>query len=190
MAQSRLSVRRQIARSMMIPLAASLLIAASSVAAVEASPVVSERVVVVIETVAPVVTHDRVKEKSSIPFKKVSKKTDSLDKGTRQISVKGVDGVKTKWYRVTYEDGVEVDRTFIKSKVTKKPIKQVTLVGTHKEPSANCDPNYEGECVPIEYDVDCSGGSGDGPGYVDGPVYVVGDDIYDLDRDGDGVGCD
>ncbi|MBM0238668.1 hypothetical protein JNW88_18680 [Micromonospora sp. ATA32] len=28
------------------------------------------------------------------------------------------------------------------------------------------------------------------PAYVDGPVRVVGSDIYDLDRDGDGIGCD
>lgn len=54
----------------------------------------------------------------------------------------------------------------------------------------NCDPNYEGTCVPIASDVDCTGGSGNGPEYVVGPVYVVGQDVYDLDRDGDGVGCD
>lgn len=53
-----------------------------------------------------------------------------------------------------------------------------------------CDPNYEGACVPIASDVDCAGGGGDGPAYVRGPVRVVGQDIYDLDRDGDGVGCD
>ncbi|ORA61083.1 hypothetical protein BST23_22335 [Mycolicibacterium elephantis] len=29
-----------------------------------------------------------------------------------------------------------------------------------------------------------------GPEYVSGPVYVVGDDIYELDRDGDGVACE
>ncbi len=56
--------------------------------------------------------------------------------------------------------------------------------------SQECDPNYEGACVPIASDVDCAGGSGNGPEYVRGPVYVVGSDIYDLDRDGDGVGCD
>jgi hypothetical protein len=38
--------------------------------------------------------------------------------------------------------------------------------------------------------VDCAGGSGNGPAYVAGPVFVVGSDIYDLDRDGDGVACD
>jgi hypothetical protein len=53
-----------------------------------------------------------------------------------------------------------------------------------------CDPNYGGACVPIASDVDCAGGSGNGPAYVQGPVTVTGVDIYDLDRDGDGVGCD
>ena len=53
-----------------------------------------------------------------------------------------------------------------------------------------CDPNYSGACVPIASDVDCAGGSGNGPKYVNGPVHVVGSDIYDLDRDGDGIGCD
>lgn len=53
-----------------------------------------------------------------------------------------------------------------------------------------CDPNYSGACVPIASDVDCAGGSGNGPAYVDGPIYVIGRDIYKLDRDGDGVACD
>jgi hypothetical protein len=52
-----------------------------------------------------------------------------------------------------------------------------------------CDPNYTG-CVPIASDVDCSGGSGNGPAYVSGPVTVVGSDVYGLDADGDGVGCE
>ncbi|MGH4024403.1 MAG: hypothetical protein ACRDRV_07435 [Pseudonocardiaceae bacterium] len=39
-------------------------------------------------------------------------------------------------------------------------------------------------------DVDCAGGSGNGPAYVQGPVRVVGSDIYGLDRDSDGEGCD
>lgn len=54
----------------------------------------------------------------------------------------------------------------------------------------DCDPNYSGKCVPIASDVDCAGGNGNGPAYVDGPVYVIGSDIYGLDRDGDGVACD
>lgn len=53
-----------------------------------------------------------------------------------------------------------------------------------------CDPNYTGACVPIASDVDCAGGSGNGPAYVRGPVTVVGTDIYGLDRDKNGIGCD
>jgi len=53
-----------------------------------------------------------------------------------------------------------------------------------------CDANYSGVCVPVASDVDCAGGSGDGPEYVRGPVYIVGRDIYRLDRDGDGVACE
>jgi hypothetical protein len=37
--------------------------------------------------------------------------------------------------------------------------------------------------------VDCEGGGGNGPAYVRGPVYVVDQDIYGLDADGDGIGC-
>jgi hypothetical protein len=54
----------------------------------------------------------------------------------------------------------------------------------------NCDPNYAGACLdPSSPDYDCAGGSGDGPDYT-GTVEVIGDDHFDLDRDGDGIGCD
>lgn len=56
--------------------------------------------------------------------------------------------------------------------------------------SAQCDPNYSGACVPVDSDVDCEGGSGNGPSYVAGPVTVVGNDIYGLDKDGNGTGCE
>jgi hypothetical protein len=38
-------------------------------------------------------------------------------------------------------------------------------------------------------DVDCRGGGGNGPYYV-GRVRVVGPDVFGLDRDGDGIGCE
>ncbi|MEL6595645.1 MAG: excalibur calcium-binding domain-containing protein [Pseudomonadota bacterium] len=53
-----------------------------------------------------------------------------------------------------------------------------------------CHNSYRGACVPIASDVDCAGGSGNGPAYVRGPVQVVGPDVYGLDRDGDGVACE
>jgi len=53
----------------------------------------------------------------------------------------------------------------------------------------NCNPNYD-PCVPNDSDVDCAGGRGNGPSYVAGPVRVIGHDVYKLDRDGDGIGCE
>jgi len=65
---------------------------------------------------------------------------------------------------------------------------------TTEVPSAaggeECHPSYQGACVPVGVeDVDCAGGSGDGPFYV-GQVTVVGYDEYGLDGDGNGVGCE
>jgi hypothetical protein len=45
-------------------------------------------------------------------------------------------------------------------------------------------------CIPPGPDVDCAGGSGNGPRYVNGPVSVNGSYPYGLDSDGDGVGCE
>jgi hypothetical protein len=56
---------------------------------------------------------------------------------------------------------------------------------------SSCHPSYEGACLKVGAgDYDCAGGSGNGPNYVVGPVSVVGPDDFDLDRDGDGVGCE
>lgn len=68
-----------------------------------------------------------------------------------------------------------------------------TVVALHMATAVaaqECHPSYEGACVPIASDVDCAGGSGNGPAYVRGPVRVVGPDVYDLDRDGDGRACE
>lgn len=62
---------------------------------------------------------------------------------------------------------------------------------TTTPPAQNCHSSYEGACLLVGAgDYDCAGGSGNGPYYVTGPVYVVGPDEFDLDRDGDGVGCE
>lgn len=54
-----------------------------------------------------------------------------------------------------------------------------------------CHPSYSGVCVPIDSDVDCPGGSGNGPSYAPGRNFnVVGPDVYGLDSDSDGVACE
>jgi hypothetical protein len=55
--------------------------------------------------------------------------------------------------------------------------------------SSGCHPAYGGCLDAGSSDYDCAGGSGNGPDYT-GTVQVFGPDPYDLDRDGDGVGCE
>ena len=123
-----------------------------------------------------------------IPFSTKMVSDSSMPKGTQKIRTRGVAGVKTLTYQVTVTNGQQTSKKLIREEITKQPVTQVTAVGTKSV--SKCDPNYSGACVPIASDVDCAGGSGDGPAYVQGPVRVVGTDIYDLDRDGDGIGCD
>jgi hypothetical protein len=59
-----------------------------------------------------------------------------------------------------------------------------------QEQAQQCHPSYDPCLDPNASDYDCEGGEGDGPEYVAGPVTVTGDDPFDLDRDGDGTGCD
>jgi micrococcal nuclease len=62
---------------------------------------------------------------------------------------------------------------------------------TTAAPAPNCHGSYQGECLtPGIGDYDCASGSGNGPNYVYGTVQVVGPDEFDLDRDGDGLGCE
>jgi hypothetical protein len=61
--------------------------------------------------------------------------------------------------------------------------------GSEDDGSASDCQGYD-PCIPPGGDVDCGGGSGNGPRYVDGPVDVYGSDPYGLDADGDGIGCD
>ena len=60
---------------------------------------------------------------------------------------------------------------------------------TAPPPTQDCTPGYS-PCIPPGDDVDCAGGSGNGPRYVQGPITVTGPDIYGLDADHDGIGCE
>lgn len=57
-----------------------------------------------------------------------------------------------------------------------------------KKKKKGCTPGYK-PCLPPTSDYDCYGGTGDGPKYT-GKVKVKGRDIYRLDYDGDGIGCE
>ncbi len=136
---------------------------------------------------------------SPVGFAAMTVNDPSLSVGTSTITTAGVPGVLTTTYSVTYRDGVEKSRTKVGEVVSAAPVNQVTSIGTKPLPvvapapvaaAPTCDSNYADGCVPIASDVDCAGGSGNGPAYISGIVRVVGSDIYGLDRDGNGYGCD
>lgn len=153
----------------------------------------------------PTFKMETVTEKQDVPFESKTVPDSPLAKGTTKVTTKGVNGVKTLTYEVTKTDGKQTDKKLIKEEVTTPPVTEVTAIGTKviaaapkptttstaPAPSSNCSPHYRGACVPIASDVDCAGGSGNGPAFVKGPVYIVDYDIYGLDgNDNDGIGCE
>ena len=59
------------------------------------------------------------------------------------------------------------------------------------DPPQTCDPSYPNVCPDHAVgDYDCAGGTGNGPGYVEGPIRVLPPDPFGLDGNGDGWGCE
>ena len=139
-------------------------------------------------TATATVVRRRVTVTRRIPYKTRRVKDPSLARGHTRVRISGKAGRRTLTYVVRYTNGKRTSRRLVRKTVTRRPTTKVIAVGTKEHRS--CDPNYSGACVPIASDVDCAGGDGNGPAYVEGPVRVVGHDVYDLDRDGDGIACD
>lgn len=77
--------------------------------------------------------------------------------------------------------------------ITKREERQAAARARRAEGEADsgCDPNYDGECLKDGIgDYDCAGGSGNGPNYVYSEVRVVGVDVFGLDANGNGIGCE
>jgi PASTA domain len=59
------------------------------------------------------------------------------------------------------------------------------------DPPQTCDPSYPDVCLdPAVGDYDCAGGTGNGPGYIEGPIRVLPPDPFGLDGNSDGWGCE
>ena len=135
-----------------------------------------------------VVEKRTVTSKRPIPFKTMRVNDSALSKGSTRVRNPGVRGIEILTYKVTLRNGIQTHKELVRKVIVRAPVTRVVVVGTKE--TQQCDPNYSGACVPIASDVDCAGGSGNGPAYVQGPVQVIGTDIYGLDRDGDGIGCE
>ena len=94
-----------------------------------------------------------------VPFEKSTKKSEKLAKGEKKVTTKGVDGLKRETYRDVYHDGKKVESKKQGEKLLKKPVTQVTTVGTKKTASgtsssgggANLTPAVGNQCKASYY---------------------------------------
>lgn len=63
-------------------------------------------------------------------------------------------------------------------------------VGPAIEQKPVCHPSYSACLKPDAVDYDCEGGTGNGPLFVKGPLQVLGDDVFGLDRNGNLTACE
>jgi resuscitation-promoting factor RpfB len=69
-------------------------------------------------------------KKVKVDYSTDRKKSSNLKKGVTKIDTPGVRGIRAVTYKIVRHNGKIVDRTKIKSKLIKKPVTKVVLVGT------------------------------------------------------------
>ena len=126
-----------------------------------------------------------------IPYTNSNVDDPTITKGQTKVTTQGVNGEKSIEHTVTTytPDDCKPNTDMVsKETVTLQPVNQVTAVGTYvappppPKPAPNCNPNYS-PCVPnSSYDLDCPD--------IGMRVSVTGTDVYRLDADNDGVGCE
>ncbi|SJZ78980.1 ubiquitin-like domain-containing protein [Garciella nitratireducens] len=79
------------------------------------------------------VTEKTITQEEKVPFKTIKKNTSSLNKGTTRVVQEGKNGIKENTIHIVYEDGKEISREVIESKVTQKPIDKIIKVGTKQQ---------------------------------------------------------
>lgn len=73
------------------------------------------------------------KEEHEIPFDRRTVHDTSIQDGDTQLLEPGVSGIEELTYRITLEDGVEVDRRLVRRVKVREPRTEVILVGTQPE---------------------------------------------------------
>lgn len=76
---------------------------------------------------------EEVTEEEPIEFTEIKQKDSKVAWGEKEISQKGEEGVRETTYEVDYENGKEVKRIKLSSRITRKPVNQVVKIGTKLE---------------------------------------------------------
>ena len=85
------------------------------------------------------------------------------------------------WYGIELSDGT-IGWLHGDYLADRAPAAPTRLATSRVNDNSSCHPSYAGLCLPIVRDLDCP--------EISGAVRVVGRDVYRLDRDGDGIGCE
>ena len=85
------------------------------------------------------VTKDRVTVEEDIPYGSKEWAEPTLEKGKTKIVQKGQLGLREKVYEVTYENGREVNRELVLTRVVREPKDEIIGIGT-REPSKALSP--------------------------------------------------
>lgn len=88
---------------------------------------------------APVIITKTETRTEPVAFSRRTYTDSTLANGVIKITQKGIDGVKTFTYSVTYTDGKETTRKLVSEAITTKPVEELTVVGTYLPPLDDID---------------------------------------------------
>lgn len=69
-------------------------------------------------------------KKVAVPFTESETTSAEMEKGTKKVTTKGVQGLRRETYSDVYHDGTLVSSTLAESVMSRQPVNQVTTVGT------------------------------------------------------------
>jgi len=73
---------------------------------------------------------EEITTEESIDFRELEQKDSQVDWGEEKITQAGEKGVKETTYKINYENGEEVSRIKLTSKITRPPVSQIVKIGT------------------------------------------------------------
>lgn len=76
------------------------------------------------------VSEEIIAEQADIPFIVVEQPNKIMNEGETKTIVSGENGIREKYYKLTYEDSKPVDRLFVNEKIIKEPVNKVVEYGT------------------------------------------------------------